>query len=379
MPVCGPRNSSSASRSLESTPASMRKIIHIDADSFYASVEMRDDPSLRDKPIAVGGRSDRRGVIATSNYAAREFGVRSAMSSARALQLCPQLTIVKPRFDIYREVSREFHAIFREYTEIIEPLSLDEAFLDVSECTQHDGSATLIANEIRQRIRDNLQVTASAGVAPNKFLAKVASDWNKPDGTFTIAPEQIAEFVQQLPVSRIMGVGKVTARRLQKLGVTTCGDLQTIPVPTLAKHFGKYGPRLAELAHGHDERSVKTSRQRKSISVEHTYPDDISNEADIVAAVADLLDELARRFSKIENEYQPTKRYVKVKFDTFTQTTLEETISGDLGQWQSLPDYQRLVRSAWQREQKPVRLLGAGLRLQPSQSDSEQQYELFDE
>jgi DNA polymerase-4 len=172
-------------------PQPLRKIIHIDADSFYASVETREDPSLAGIPIAVGGSSDRRGVIATSNYEARKFGVRSAMSSARALQLCPQLRILPARFDLYREVSRQFHDIFADFTDLIEPLSLDEAYLDVSDCDQCEGSATLIANEIRRRIREELKVTASAGVAPNKFLAKVASDWNKPDGTFTIAPHQV--------------------------------------------------------------------------------------------------------------------------------------------------------------------------------------------
>jgi DNA polymerase-4 len=355
----------------------MRKIIHIDADSFYASVETREDPGLEGKPMAVGGSSDRRGVIATSNYEARKFGVRSAMSSARAMQLCPQLVIVKPRFDLYKEVSRQFHDIFSEFTDLVEPLSLDEAYLDVSDCELFEGSATLIANEIRRRIREECGVTASAGVAPNKFLAKVASDWNKPDGTFTIAPDQVADFVRELPVSKINGVGKVTAEKMKKMGVITCGDLQHVPLETLARRFGKYGSRLAELALGYDNRSVKTNRVRKSISVERTYAEDIETEQDVIAAMPELLEELARRFEKIESQYVPSKRYVKVKFNTFSQTTLEEVIVGDVRRWLSREDFARLVASAWRRGALPVRLLGAGLRLQPAYSDGDQQIELF--
>ena len=209
--------------------APQRKILHIDADSFYASVEMRENPELRGRPIAVGGKAERRGVIATSNYEARKFGVHSAMASSRAMALCPQLIIVPPRFELYRGVSRQFHQIFQLYTKIIEPLSLDEAFLDVSTSSCCSGSATLMAQEILQRINDELQLTVSAGVAPNKFLAKVASDWNKPNGIFVIPPEDIAAFVLELPVKKINGVGKVTASRLKKMGVETCADLQAVP------------------------------------------------------------------------------------------------------------------------------------------------------
>ena len=356
----------------------MRKIIHIDADSFYASVEMREDSSLVGKPIAVGGSADQRGVIATSNYEARKFGVRSAMSSARALQQCPDLIIIRPKFELYRAVSKQFHAVFREYTDLIEPLSLDEAYLDVSDCRQCAGSATLIANEIRQHIRETLKLTVSAGVAPNKFLAKVASDWNKPDGTFTIAPYQVAEFVLTLPVSKINGVGKVTAEKLKNIGVVTCGDLQQVPVATLAKGFGKYGPRLAELAYGFDQREVKTSSIRKSISVENTYSEDIQTEAAILTAIDPILEELATRFDKIKHHYHPIKRYIKVKFRDFTQTTIEEIIVDRSEVWLSKPDYQRLLSTAWQRKGVPIRLLGAGLRLEPRAKDDEEQLTLFE-
>lgn len=355
-----------------------RKIIHIDADSFYASVEMRDRPELGDRPLAVGGQADRRGVIATCNYAARRFGVRSAMPSSRALQLCPQLVILKPRFDLYREVSRQFHLIFQRYTDIIEPLSLDEAYLDVTDCQLHQGSATRIARAIRRDIRNELQLTVSAGVAPNKFLAKVGSDWDKPDGCFTIAPEQVADFVRELPVSRINGVGTVTAARLEQLGACTCGELQNIPLEVLIKRFGKYGTRLAQLAQGIDERPVQTSRIRKSISVENTYSQDIRDLANMDEALARLLGELEQRFGRIESRYRPHKRFVKLKFDNFRQTTMEELIPGNGEHWLQREAYSALLHSAWQRQARPVRLLGAGIRLEPRDRASEEQLPLFE-
>jgi DNA polymerase-4 len=357
----------------------MRKIIHVDADSFFASVEMRENPELVGKPIAVGGSSDRRGVIATANYEARKYGVRSAMPSSRALQQCPQLIIIPAQFELYREVSRQIQAIFRDYTDLIEPLSLDEAYLDVSDCQHCGGSATLIANEIRRRVREEIKLTVSAGVAPNKFLAKVASDWNKPDGTFTVAPEQVAEFVYQLPVSKINGVGKVTAEKLKKMGVETCGDLQKLEITELAKRFGKYGPRLAQLAHGIDNREVKTSRLRKSISVEQTYPQDLEQETALLAALEKILDELEQRFKKIESHYIPAKRFVKVKFNDFTQTTLDEAIIDRACHWLSVEDYQRLMLAGWARKGQPVRLLGAGLRLEPLRGDKDDQLTLFED
>jgi DNA polymerase-4 len=356
----------------------MRKIIHIDADAFYAAVEMRENPDLGDRPVAVGGASDRRGVIATANYAARAFGVHSAQPSARAKQLCPQLIIIPPRFELYRAISARFREIFAEFTDLIEPLSLDEAYLDVSKSSQHGGSATLIAGEIRRRIREELQLTVSAGIAPNKFLAKVASDWNKPDGLFTISPEMVDGFVERLPVSRINGVGRVTTKKLRRLGVETCGDLQKIPVEVLAKRFGKYGPRLADLARGIDEREVKTSRLRKSISVERTYATDLDCEAELLDALDRVLGELTERFSRIENQYFPTKRFVKIKFRDFTQTTLEETFVDRGDTWRLPGEFRRLLLIAKSRNPLPVRLLGAGLRLEPHNAGDDEQLGLFD-
>ncbi|MEM1114538.1 MAG: DNA polymerase IV [Pseudomonadota bacterium] len=357
--------------------AESRKIIHVDADSFYASVEIRDNPELAGRPIAVGGSADRRGVIATASYEARKFGVHSAMASARALQLCPDLLIVPARFDLYREISTQFHAIFRDYTEQIEPLSLDEAYLDVSETDACNGSATLIAEEIRARVRAELALTVSAGIAPNKFLAKVASDWNKPDGQFTITPERVADFVQALPVSKINGVGKVTAAKLQKMGVSTCGDLQQVPLERLVRRFGKYGKRLADVARGIDDREVQTSRLRKSISVERTYAEDLPDLVAMRDQLDSLLDELERRFQRIEDRYVPIKRVVKIKFRDFTQTTREEVLPFDGGAWQTAAPFHHLLEAAWPRGGKPVRLLGVGLRLQPRSADDAEQLSLF--
>lgn len=354
-----------------------RKIIHVDADSFYASVETRDNPELLGKPLAVGGRADRRGVIATANYRARTFGVHSAMASSRAMALCPALLILPPRFEMYREVSAQFHAIFRDYTDLIEPLSLDEAYLDVTLSDHCQGSATLIAREIRQRVRDELGLTVSAGIAPNKFLAKVASDWNKPDGMLTITPQQVDAFVLELPVKKINGVGKVTAEKLRKMGVQTCGDLQRLSLERLVKRFGKYGQRLFNVARGVDNRQVQSSRVRKSISVERTFAEDIDTIPAMLAAVDELLVELTRRFGKISKRYFPVKRVIKIKYNDFTQTTLEEMIGGSGEVWNDAVQFRRLVTAAWPRGAKPVRLLGAGLRLQPLEDGDLEQLTLF--
>tara|TARA_R110002110_G_scaffold91264_2_gene237488 strand:- start:106810 stop:107907 length:1098 start_codon:yes stop_codon:yes gene_type:complete len=356
-----------------------RKIIHIDADSFYASVETRENPALAEKPIAVGGAADRRGVIATANYAARTFGVRSAIASSRALALCPSLLILPPRFDLYRAVSQDFHRIFAQYTSMIEPLSLDEAYLDVSTAGHCQGSATLIAQEIRDRVRSELGLTVSAGIAPNKFLAKVASDWNKPDGQFTITPQQVASFVVALPVSKINGVGRVTAKKLAAMGVSTCGDLQAVPLETLVRRFGKYGQRLFDVARGDDTRPVQTARVRKSISVERTYSEDINDPQQMREGVESLLTELERRFEKIASRYYPVKRVVKIKYNDFTQTTLEEGI-GESGEgWGDRARFAQLLDAAWPRGARPVRLLGAGLRLQPLSAQESEQLLLFDD
>lgn len=337
-----------------------RKIIHCDCDCFFAAVEMRDDPSLATLPLAVGGSTDRRGVIATCNYLARQFGVRSAMATATALRLCPELKVVSGNMAKYKAVSQQIMQIFREYTDVIEPLSLDEAFLDVTHADCCSGSATLIAKEIRQRVREEVGITISAGVAPNKFLAKIASDWNKPDGLFVIQPDQVNAFLAPLAVSKISGVGEKTAQRLQALGVETCADLQRKTRAELLERFGKFGQRLYELAQGIDERPVRVSRVRKSISIEHTYPRDLQDLESCLAQLPALMAELEARFEKHKQQGRITGAVVKVKFHDFVQTTAEHHL-----QQPQASHFRQLLIDAYSRGNRAVRLIGLGYRLQP--------------
>lgn len=346
---------------------SQRKIIHIDCDCFYAAIEMRDDPSLAGRPLAVGGSADRRGVIATCNYEARAYGVSSAMSSHHALKLCPDLLIVRPRFDAYREASREIHAILRDFTEIIEPLSLDEAYLDVSESPHFSGSATRIAQEIRKRVWQELRITVSAGVAPNKFLAKIASDWRKPNGLFVITPDQVDDFVAELPVSKLHGVGKVTADKLGRLGVINCVDLREWSRVALAREFGSFGERLYGLARGVDERAVQVDSRRQSLSVENTFDQDLPDLGACLERLPELYEELQRRLQRLDSSYKPGKPFVKLKFHDFSQTTLEQAGAG-----RDLDSYKLLLGAAFARGDKPVRLIGVGVRLQDLQGVAEQ-------
>lgn len=348
-----------------------RKIIHIDCDCFYAAIEMRDDPRLAGRPLAVGGAAERRGVIATCNYEARAYGVRSAMSSRHALDLCPDLLIVKPRMDAYKEASREIHNVFREYTDLIEPLSLDEAYLDVTDSQRCSGSGTLIAQDIRRKISKRLHITVSAGVAPNKFLAKIASDWRKPDGCFVITPAQVEDFVAQLPVNKLHGVGKVTADKLHRLGIVSCLDLRQWERLALVREFGGFGERLFNLARGLDERPVQNDSRRQSISVENTYDQDLPDLASCLEKLPELLESLNGRMQRIDSSYRPGKPFVKVKFHDFSQTTLEQAGAG-----RDLQSYQQLLSQAFARGGRPVRLLGIGVRLHDLRGAHEQ-LELF--
>lgn len=341
-----------------------RKIIHIDADAFYASVEMRENPELINKAVAVGGQPNSRGVIATCNYAARQFGVRSAMPSSHAQRLCPNLVFVRPNFPLYKQVSQQIREIMLRYTEIIEPLSLDEAYLDVSNTQHFEGSATRIAQAIKFSVKQELNLIVSAGVAPNKFLAKIASDWQKPDGLFVIKPEAVGDFVRELPVGKINGVGKVTTKKLEELGINTCGDLQTMSLEQLSERFGKYGARLYDYARGIDNRAVHTSRERKSLSVEHTYSSDISNMEDLHAKAHSLYEDLLDRAKKLPADTLISKRFVKVKFADFNQTTLEEKLPASDKVWQNREEFIRLMQCARARSNKAVRLMGMGIRLQ---------------
>ena len=251
-----------------------RKIVHIDMDAFYASVEQRDDPRLRGKPVVVAWKGS-RSVVCAASYEARKFGVRSAMPAIRAERLCPDAIFVPPDFVRYKAVSRAAREIFLRHTDLVEPLSLDEAYLDVTENKTGMPTATRVARTIREQIREELHLTASAGVAPNKFLAKIASDWRKPDGLFVIQPEEIEPFLTPLPVGRIPGVGKVTEKRLEEIGIKTVGDLRILGAATLEERFGRYGMRLYELARGIDHSAVVSDRPTKSISAEDTFEKDI--------------------------------------------------------------------------------------------------------
>ena len=282
---------------IERRPMTTRKIIHIDMDAFYASVEQRDDPALRGRPVAVGS-AQARGVVAAASYEARKFGVRSAMASVTALRRCPALVFVPPRFDVYRAVSQQIRVIFSDYTELIEPLSLDEAYLDVTEDRRGIGSATAIAAEIRARIREATGLTASAGVSYNKFIAKLASDQNKPDGMCVIKPAQGPAFVAALPVKRFHGVGPVTAAKMESMGILTGADLRDRDLDELTRHFGSSAGYFHRAAHGDDDRPVQPDRPLKSVGAERTFHTDLTDEADLLAALEPVIDAAWTRISR---------------------------------------------------------------------------------
>jgi len=300
----------------------MRKIIHVDMDCFYAAIEMRDNPALKDIPIAVGGNGP-RSVLCTCNYIARQYGVRSAMPNAKALVLCPELTIVNGRMDVYKAVSQKIRAIFRRYTELIEPLSLDEAYLDVTDSIHFNGSATLIAQQIRQDIFTELNLTASAGIAPNKFLAKIASDENKPNGQCVITPNNVNAFVKNLPLKKIPGIGPKTAEKLKSKGFVTCADIRNSSVKELSLLLGKFAKAIFERSHGIDHRSLELSRERKSLAIERTLASDIVGVDECADIVSTLFPKLEERLAKIGNKLI-AKQGIKVKFADFNQTTVEQ-------------------------------------------------------
>lgn len=339
-------------------PDPPRKIIHCDCDCFYASIEMRDNPALRNVPLAVGGRADQRGVVATCNYEARRFGIHSAMAMAQALKRCPGLVVVPPAMEKYRAASRQIFAIYRDYADVVEPLSLDEAYLDVTHAAQHSGSATAIAEEIRRRVVETVGITVSAGVAPNKFLAKIASDWRKPDGLFAIRPAAVEAFVAALPVGKLHGVGRVTAAKLNNLGARTCGDLRDWSLPQLQQHFGKFGERLFQLCRGIDNRAVCATRAAKSISVEETFAVDMPNLEACRHRLPPLLDKLLGRIERADAARTTGKLFVKIRFSDFQQTTIECLA------FEPRPElFEQLLTTGYQRGRKPVRLLGIGVRL----------------
>jgi DNA polymerase-4 len=342
----------------------MRKIIHVDMDAFYVSVEIRDKPSLANHPVAVGGKSAQRGVLTTCNYIARKYGVHSAMPAALALRKCPDLIIVPGRMQVYQQVSQHIREIFSRYTELIEPLSLDEAFLDVTDCILHKGSATLIAQDIRRTIESELNLTASAGIAPIKFVAKVASDMNKPNGQYVVTPDQVNSFIDVLPLNKIPGVGKVTFVKLQQLGLLTGADIKALPESELVEKFGKFGRSLWQKCQGNDPRRVETSRIRKSVGVERTFNVNQVSEDELGSYLTEkLIPELRERAAKHLKTRGIDKIGVKVKFHDFVQTTKEiKHDSIDANVLLSLL-HEALIRG----EGKEVRLLGVQIGLQAPQ------------
>jgi len=288
----------------------MRKVVHVDMDAFYASVEQRDNPDLRGKPVIVAWKGN-RSVVCAASYEARAFGVRSAMPAKRAERLCPDAIFIAPDFSRYRAVSGNVWAIFKRHTDLIEPLSLDEAYLDVTTNKMGLPTATLVARTIRGQIRQELNLTASAGVAPNKFLAKLASDWKKPDGLFVIQPDEVDAFLLPLPVGRLPGVGKVNEEKLVKLGVKTVGDLRSLELPRLEQEFGRYGVRLYELARGIDENPVVPDRPTKSISVEDTFHEDV-----LLADTEPMIRRLAEKLWSASRKESRTPRTIVLKLKT---------------------------------------------------------------
>ncbi len=339
------------------TAASPSKFIHCDCDCFYAAIEMRDDPALRGLPVAVGGDESRRGVIATCNYEARKFGVHSAMASATARRLCSDLIIIPPNMDKYKLASRQIQLIYQDYTDLVEPLSLDEAFLDVTHSTMLQGSGQLIAQDIRRRVRETIGITLSAGIAPNKLLAKIASEWNKPDGQFVITPAQVLAFMHKLPVNKIHGVGKVTARKMQLMSIDTCADLQRYSKIQLLEHFGSFGERLHALCRGEDDRKIAHDHQPRSISVETTFEVDLLTLEQCLNMLPDLLGQLQRRLGSRNVKHAINKQFIKLKFNNFISTTVEQ-----LAPAPELDGYIALCRTGYQRGDLPVRLLGLGVR-----------------
>jgi DNA polymerase-4 len=345
---------------MENGISKKRKIIHIDMDAFYASIEQRDNPEYRGKPIAVGGSPQGRGgVVATASYEARKFGVRSAMPSKKAVQLCPQIIFIRPRFDVYKEVSQRIRAIFKRYTDVIEPLSLDEAYLDVSEDKQNIGSAIEIAKQIRQAIKDELQLTASAGISINKFVAKIASDINKPDGLTFIGPSKVEKFMETLPVEKFFGVGKVTAERMKKMGLHTGADLKKLSEAELVKHFGKSGKFYYKIVRGLDDREVQAARETKSVGAEDTFPYDLKTLEDM----HDELDKIAKSVHDRLSRYGLKGRTItlKIKYHDFKLVTRSQSFEESIDDFKTIANVSKKLLENTDLDNKKIRLLGISM------------------
>lgn len=339
--------------------ADVRKIIHIDMDAFFAAVEQRDFPEYRNKPLIVGGDPFARGVVATCSYEARPFGIHSAMPTSRAYRLCPQAIFVKPRFAAYREVSQAIRQIFFDYTDLVEPLSLDEAYLDVSAAEYNAGSATLIAKAIKARIKQQTQLTASAGVSYNKFLAKIASDLDKPDGLYLITPKQAIKFIEQLPIQKFHGVGKATASKMQMLGIHTGKDLRSLSLADLQQHFGKSAWYYYNIARGIDNRPVVSNRKSQSVGVETTFQEDIHNGEAVVEYLLQLFVKVLAKVT--EKQLSAHTLTVKIKYHDFVQITRSRTLMQSISAATDIRELLTVLLKNTDVGNRDVRLLGITL------------------
>jgi DNA polymerase IV len=334
-----------------------RKIIHVDMDAFYASVEQHDRPELRGRPVVVGGRPESRGVVAACSYEARAFGVRSAMPTVRAHKLCPHAVFVPPRMERYVEISRQIRTIFHEYTDLVEPLSLDEAYLDVTKNRFGEPLAGKLAKLIREEIKRVTGLTASAGVGPSKLVAKIASDVNKPNGLTIVPPDEVLDFLAPLPVTRLWGVGPKTGERLNSLGIKTVADVRKVEVALLEQRLGKYGPFLSRLAWGDDPRSVETFRERKSRGSETTFAEDVSSTSALCQTLSELCGELAHDLGNSQQKARTVT--LKLRYDDFTTITRSRSLSQAVFQAESLLTVARdLLLGSTEAGERPVRLIG---------------------
>ncbi len=352
-------------------------IIHADMDAFYASVEIRERPELRGKPVVVAGRPDQRGVVSAASYEARKYGIHSAMPTVTALKRCPDLVVLPGHMVLYSEVSHQIHSIFARYTPLIEPLALDEAFLDVTASKKLFGSATDIAQRIKQDIVDELQLAASLGIAPNKFLAKIASDLEKPNGFVVVNPDNVQAFLDPLPVSRLWGVGKVTEQRLHRLGIATVADLRQCSLAIIRQHFSQQGEHLWQLAHGQDNRPVITDYDAKSISHETTFAQDIDDSDILRAVLLNLTEQVAWRLR--QHNYRGRTVQLKLRFDNFHTITRSHSLAAPTQVTRELWDTAlNLLNKALANSPSPIRLIGVGVS-GFQQKDTQQQLGMFDE
>lgn len=335
-----------------------RKIIHIDMDAFYASVEQYDNADLRNKAVVVGGLGP-RGVIAAASYEARKYGVKSAMPSFKAKKLCSHLVFVRPRFERYKEVSRQIREVFYTYTDLVEPLSLDEAYLDITENKKGKNSAIQIAKEIKHLIKAKTGLTASAGVSINKFLAKVASDYHKPDGLTVILPQDVQAFVDELPIRKFYGVGKATLKKMEAYGIQNGRDLRQRSELELVQLFGKFGRYLHKVSHGRDDRVVEANRIRKSMSVERTYEKDLSEWSHVEEKIEHLVDLLEA--SLLKHKIKGRTIVLKIRFDDFTSITRSKSIQQYTNQRSIIHDVAQQLIASISDDHKPIRLLGLGM------------------